>query len=146
MKISQEIRGQMETSQKKLQMNTSQGKNFESMVQKEAGQLRDHELNRLMEKLSSQGEKVARFRSFQDLAKYKQLVKEFVHEAVQYGMDLKQSRSFSMGGQSQKLTIVEKIDQQLTDLTETVLNQEKKSIDILDHIGEIKGLLMNLYT
>jgi len=41
---------------------------------------------------------------------------------------------------------VKEIDQQLITLTEAVVEQEKPSIDLLDKIGEIKGLLINLYS
>ena len=34
----------------------------------------------------------------------------------------------------------------LIELTEEVVNQEKDAIDLLGRIGEIKGLLINLYT
>ncbi|WP_431802071.1 YaaR family protein [Halobacillus andaensis] len=89
---------------------------------------------------------MARFRSFRDLAKYKRLIKDFLEEAVQYGYNVKQSHSFDLNGRGRKLTIVESLDEQLTELTEAVMDQEKRSIDLLGIIGEIKGLLINLYT
>ena len=33
----------------------------------------------------------------------------------------------------------------LVEFAEEILNEEKESIDLLDKIGEIKGLLINLY-
>ncbi|SEU06978.1 hypothetical protein SAMN05421676_11735 [Salinibacillus kushneri] len=146
MKISQDIQSQIESVKKNPQTKSSQGTSFESVVRMEHQQMRETELNRLMEKLTQQGDKVARFRSFKDLSKFKGLVKQFVKEAVQYGLDLKQTRNFSMNGQNRKLTIVDTIDEKLVELTDSVFDQEKKSIDILGQIGEIKGLLVNLYT
>lgn len=146
LKISQDIQSQIESVKKNPQTKSSQGTSFESVVRMEHQQMRETELNRLMEKLTQQGDKVARFRSFKDLSKFKGLVKQFVKEAVQYGLDLKQTRNFSMNGQNRKLTIVDTIDEKLVELTDSVFDQEKKSIDILGQIGEIKGLLVNLYT
>ncbi|MDY0394833.1 DUF327 family protein [Virgibacillus halophilus] len=37
------------------------------------------------------------------------------------------------------------MDEKLVKLTEDVLDQEKKTVDLLDTIGEIKGLLVNIY-
>lgn len=41
---------------------------------------------------------------------------------------------------------VETIDAKLVELSEEILNKEKSSLEILEMIGEIKGLLINLYT
>ncbi|MYL35929.1 DUF327 family protein [Pontibacillus yanchengensis] len=145
MKIGQELRSQLDSNQNNAKPNQNKGKGFDSMVQTQSNKLRQGELQRLMEDITKQGEKVARYRSFKDLARYKRLVKSFVEEAVQYGMDLKQSHSWNMEGQNRKLTIVESVDEKLVELTDAVMQQEKKSIDVLGIIGEIKGLLVNLY-
>ncbi|KGP89932.1 hypothetical protein N780_09860 [Pontibacillus chungwhensis BH030062] len=145
MKIGQDLRSQLDSAQKNIRPNSTGPQGFGQMVQSESQKMRQQELHRLMGDITKQGEKVARFRSFKDLAKYKRLVKSFVQESVQYGMDLKQSHSWSMDGQSRKLTLVQSVDEKLAELTDEVMNQEKKSIDVLDIIGEIKGLLVNLY-
>ncbi|MBB6455224.1 hypothetical protein HNQ94_003721 [Salirhabdus euzebyi] len=146
MKIGQELRSQVESTPKSFSNRSNGVQEFQSIMNKEAAQMRESELNRLLEQLTRQGEKVAQFRSFRDLSKYKNLVKNFIQEAVQYGFDLKQSRNWNMQGQNRKLTIVETIDEKLVELTNSVLSKEKNSINILDKIGEIKGLLVNLYT
>lgn len=45
-----------------------------------------------------------------------------------------------------KRSIVKEVDEKLLELTEVMMNQEKKAVNILGLIGEIKGLLINLYT
>jgi hypothetical protein len=104
------------------------------------------ELQQLLKDITAQGNKLARFRSFRDLAKFKRMVKGFLQKAVKEGMALEQSHSFGMDGQTRHLTIVKQIDEKLMELTEELMNQEKKTVDILGLIGEIKGLLVNLYT
>ena len=42
--------------------------------------------------------------------------------------------------------IVKEVDKALIDLTNSVLDKEKNSLDILSRVGEIKGLLINMYT
>ncbi|RCW63072.1 YaaR family protein [Saliterribacillus persicus] len=146
MKISQEMRAQLDTLNKQGQAQKNTSQRFDTMVKSESIQLKQAELQQLMGQLATQGEKIAKFRSFHDLAIYKRMVKRFVKEAVDFGMNLKQSHSFSMDGNNRKLTLVEEVDEKLVELTETVLDKEKNSINILDVIGEIKGLLINLYT
>lgn len=146
MKISQEMRTQLDSAQKQSGKPMQGRANFDSIVQSQSRQLQEAQLDQLMKTISSQGERVARFRSFRDLAKYKRLIKDFVKESVQYGMNLKHSHSWNQHGQTRKLTIVEEVDEKLAELTDAVMDQEKKSIDLLGIIGEIKGLLINLYT
>ncbi|WP_053216973.1 YaaR family protein [Virgibacillus senegalensis] len=146
MKISQEMRSKLETSPKNVPQAVKGSKSFGTMVESQSQKLKETELHKLMSDLTTQGERLGRSRSFRDLAKYKRMVKNFVKEAVQYGMELKHSHSWNMDGNNRKLTTVENIDKKLVELTEGVLEQEKKPIDILGVIGEIKGLLVNLYT
>ncbi|KHE68042.1 YaaR family protein [Halobacillus sp. BBL2006] len=146
MKISQDMRTQLDAGQKHSSKQAQGKPNFDSLVQSQTRQLQEAQLNQLMKTITSQGERVARFRSFKDLAKYKRLIKDFVKESVQYGMSLKHSHSWNRNGQTRKLTIVESVDEKLAELTDAVMDQEKRTIDLLGIIGEIKGLLINLYT
>ncbi|WP_188207383.1 YaaR family protein [Alkalibacillus aidingensis] len=145
MKISQDIRSQLEASQKNNVKKPGSMPSFQKVVGQETQKLKESELSRLLNDLTKQGEKVAKFRSFQDLGKYKRMVRQFIQEAVNYGLELEQSRSWDMDGGNRTLTLVKQIDDKLIQLTDDVIDQEKESIDVLNVIGEIKGLLMNLY-
>ncbi len=146
MKISQEMRTQLDTAQKQSAKQLKNPQSFDRLVQSQSRQLQESQLNQLMKSITAQGDRVVRVRSFRDLARYKRLIKDFVKESVQYGMNLKHSHSWNRQGQTRKLTLVESVDEKLNELTEAVMDQEKKSIDLLGIIGEIKGLLINLYT
>ena len=61
-------------------------------------------------------------------------------------MELKQSHTWNRSGEGRRLKIVDTIDEKLIELTEDILNEERDSVEILAKIGEIKGLLINLYT
>ncbi len=100
---------------------------------------------RLLGDISSAGDRIARSRNLRDMAKFKMLVRRFLKEAVESGMGLKQSHTWNRFGEGRRLKIVETIDERLIELAEDLLNEEKTSIDLLAKIGEIKGLLINLY-
>ncbi|SES23232.1 hypothetical protein SAMN04487944_12552 [Gracilibacillus ureilyticus] len=146
MKISQDMRTQLDSLKKGDNQRKSNGQQFDNMVRTQSTQLKQAELHKLMSEITAQGKKIARFRSFKDLAAYKRMVKRFLKETVDHGLGIKQSHSFVLDGDNRKLSIVKEIDEKLVELTENVLDQEKNSIQILDLIGEIKGLLINLYT
>nr|WP_207196467.1 MULTISPECIES: YaaR family protein [unclassified Peribacillus] len=119
---------------------------FQQMVQTQDQKMQIQTLNRLIGDIEGAGQRLVRSRTFRELAKYKALVKRFVREAVEYGLELKQSTTWNQYGQSQPLKTVETIDARLVELSEEILNKEKSSLEILEMIGEIKGLLINLYT
>lgn len=144
MKIGQDIRSQVDT--KHLRQATEVKTNFDQLVNVQVHKVKREELKKLMQDISNQGERLARFRSFQDLAKFKRMIKDFLHETVYSGLELHESHNFNPNGYSQKLSIVKEVDEKLVELTEDIMNQEKKTIDLLSVIGEIKGLLVNLYT
>lgn len=116
------------------------------MVQTQDQKMQIQTLNRLIGDIEGAGQRLVRSRTFRELAKYKALVKRFVKEAVEYGLELKQSTSWNEYGQSRPLKTVETIDAKLVELSEEILNKEKSSLEILEMIGEVKGLLINLYT
>ncbi|AMM91234.1 YaaR family protein [Peribacillus simplex] len=119
---------------------------FKQMVQTQDQKMQIQTLNRLIGDIEGAGQRLVRSRTFRELAKYKALVKRFVKEAVEYGLELKQSTSWNQYGQSRPLKTVETIDARLVELSEEILNKEKSSLEILEMIGEVKGLLINLYT
>lgn len=145
MKISQEMHTKID--QKKPLRKVETGKqNFDQIVQSQTQKIKQQELEKLINDITRQGEKLARFRSFRDLAKFKRMIKQFLEETVYNGYRLNESRNFNMNSYSHKLTTVKKIDEKLVQLTEDLLDQEKKTVDLLGLIGEIRGLLINLYT
>ena len=103
------------------------------------------QITRLLGDISTAGDRVARSRNLRELTRFKMLVKRFLQETVEYGMELKQSHTWNRFGEGRRLKIINTIDERLIELAQDILDEEKDSIDLLDKIGEIKGLLINLY-
>ena len=142
-KISQDLQSQ---TIKQIRSQASAQQSFDKIVKSTTHQLKQQEIQYLMNEITIQGDKLSRFRSFRDLAKFKRLVKDFLAETVYTGLDLTKSQNFSPEGHSQQLTIVKEVDEKLIELTDGIINQERNAVDLLGVIGEIKGLLLNLYT
>lgn len=96
--------------------------------------------------IEDQGKALAENRTVDELRKYKKMVKEFMEEAVSNGLQLEEQRGFNRRGRTKIYKIVKEVDKQLIDLANDVLNKEKSSLDILNKVGEIQGLLINIYT
>ena len=144
MKINQDLRMNLNTNTNVRQNNQANNR-FGDMVGKQGSKMQTEQLTRLLGDISAAGDRVARSRNLRELARFKMLVKRFLQEAVDYGLEMKQSHTWNRFGEGRRLKIVETIDELLVELAEDLLNEEKESIELLAKIGEIKGLLINLY-
>jgi uncharacterized protein YaaR (DUF327 family) len=118
---------------------------FDEVMRTQGQQLDVEKFNKLIEKIDLQGERLARSRTIKDLKEYKALVKNFMEEAVKNGFALEERHGFSRRGRSKVYKIITEVDKKLTEVTDAVLKKEQKGINILDTIGEIRGLLINMY-
>jgi len=146
LKINQDLRVGLKTNHNEIKQVNQSGNRFGEMVVKQGSKMQTEQLTRLLGDISSAGDRVARSRNLRELARFKMLVRRFLQEAVNYGLEMKQSHTWNRFGEGRRLKIVETIDERLVELAEDLLNEEKATIDLLDKIGEIKGLLVNLYT
>ena len=129
----------------KTLVNQNQQNRFGDVLVKQGTKMQTEQLTRLLGDISSAGDRVARSKNLRELARFKMLVKRFLQETVEYGMELKQSHSWNRFGEGRRLKIINTIDERLIELAQDILDEEKDTIDLLDKIGEIKGLLINLY-
>lgn len=145
MKVNSEHRvGLDKLKNDQLQKNQN-GDRFGKMVVKQGEKLHGEQITRLLGNISEAGDRIARSRNLRDMAKFKMLVRRFLKEAVESGLELKQSHTWNQFGEGRQLKIVKTIDEKLVELAEDLLNEEKTAIELLEKIGEIKGLLINLY-
>ncbi|MED1125063.1 YaaR family protein [Bacillus atrophaeus] len=146
MKINQDIRTIVEKKQLPSVKSAEISASFKTSMDSQSSKLKFDQLTRLLSDIEAFGKRLTKSRNFKDLARFKGLVKRFVKEAVDNGLSHETARSFDLYGNSRKLGIVKEIDEKLIQLTEEMMNQEQSAIDLLERIGEIKGLLINLYT
>nr|WP_268254891.1 YaaR family protein [Bacillus zhangzhouensis] len=119
---------------------------FKASMETQSGKMRLEQLTVMLSDIEVFGKKLTKSRNLKDLARFKGLVKRFVKETVDNGLNIETSRSFDLYGNTRTLALVKALDEKLIELTEDMMDQEKPSIDLLERIGEIKGLLINLYT
>ncbi|WP_209123162.1 YaaR family protein [Alkalihalobacillus sp. BA299] len=118
---------------------------FSEVMGKQRDEKAYERINQLMQKIDDQGKVLADTRTVDELRKYKALIKEFMEDAVELGLRLEEKRGFNRRGRTKVYKIVQEVDRKLLDLTNAVLDKQKKGLEILDMVGEIKGLLVNIY-
>ncbi|MDS9473313.1 YaaR family protein [Sporosarcina pasteurii] len=146
MKVNSNYRTNLDKMKNGQQLTEQNGLRFGKMVQKHSEKLHSEQITRLLGNISMAGDRLARSRNLRDMAKFKMLVRRFLKDSVETGLALNQSHTWNQYGEGRRLKIVQIIDEKLIELAEDLLNEEKKAVDLLDKIGEIKGLLINLYT
>lgn len=146
MKVDSNYRTHVDKVKSEQQMRGQQGVRFGTMVSKQGEKLHSEQITRLLGNISEAGKRLSRSRNLRDMAKFKMLVQRFMQESVETGLKLNQSHTWNQYGEGRRLKIVKVIDEKLIELAEDLLDEEKSAIDLLDKIGEIKGLLINLYT
>lgn len=118
---------------------------FQQVFQETQSHLTQDRLQILLKVLDQNGSRLSTSQSVKDLLDFKQSIQDFLKEVVQNGYSIEEYRSFHSNGRDKRLKIIKQIDQQLIKLSEQVMEKQTGSVDLLKTIGEIKGLLVNLY-
>lgn len=116
----------------------------EVMAVTEEDKEREHFEERL-EDIKKKGKELAQKKDIEILLSYKEMVKDFVDEAVKFGLKVTERRGHGRAGRSKVMRMVSMIDEKLIKITEDMLKMEQSSLKLLTKIGEIEGLLLNLY-
>jgi uncharacterized protein len=130
----------------KKEATASASVSFAEVVAKQNEKLALEWFQQFAKEIEEQGKILAESRSVEDLRKYKKLVKKLLDDVVKNGLQLSEQHGFNWSGRSRLYKIVKEVDKRLIDLTNAVLQKEKQGIDLLSTIGEIQGLIINIYT
>ncbi|HZG59669.1 MAG TPA: YaaR family protein [Anoxybacillus sp.] len=134
------------TNVSRKEATASASVSFAEVVAKRNEELVLERFQQLAKEIEEQGKILAESRSVEDLRKYKKLVKKLLDDVVKNGLQLSEQRGFNWSGRSRLYKIVKEVDKKLIDVTNAVLQREKEGIDLLSTIGEIQGLIINIYT
>jgi uncharacterized protein len=132
----------LSTSERSSTNNVS----FQKIINTYSKELTKDHLQQILQDVDQQGQRLSENPTFTELRKYKDLVKRFMGEVTKNGVCLYQTESWDPYGGNKTLKTIQVLDSKLMELTDHVLNQQNAGLSILDRIGEIKGLLINLYT
>ena len=101
-------------------------------------------LGSLMDQISAQGEKLAKHMDIGDMKKYRALVKDFLNEVVNRSHEFSRENFLDRRGRHRVYGIVRLVDKNLDDLAQELVKDEKDNLTILNKVGEIRGLLLDI--
>ena len=99
-----------------------------------------------MQEITVQGERLAKRRDVKDMRHYRALVKEFMNEVVTHSHSFSRENFLDRRGRHRVYGIIRLVDENLDLLAQELMKDEKDNLAILNKIGEIRGLLLDIFT
>ena len=103
-------------------------------------------LQTLMEEITMQGERLYKRRDVRDMWHYRRLVKDFMNEVVTHSHSFSRENFLDRRGRHRVYGIIRLIDENLDQLAQELMKDEQDNLAILNTIGEIRGLLLDIFT
>ena len=103
-------------------------------------------LANMMEEITRQGEKLAKHRDIKDMKRYRALIKDFLNEVVNRSHAFSRENFLDRKGRHRVYGIIRLIDENLDQLAQELVKDEQDNLAILNKIGEIRGLLLDIFT
>lgn len=103
-------------------------------------------LNLMMEEIVMQGDKIVKRMDVKDMRKYRSLIKEFMNEIVNRSHKFSRENFLDRRGRHRVYGIIRLVDEKLDELAQELVKDERDTISILAKVGEIRGLLLDIFT
>ncbi len=103
-------------------------------------------INTLLQDITVQGDLLSRHMDVRDMKKYRELVKDFLNEVVYRSHKFSRENFLDRRGRHRVYGIIRLIDENLDELAQELMKDEKDHLAILGRIGEIRGLLLDILT
>lgn len=103
-------------------------------------------LNLMMQDIVQQGERISKKKDIRDMQKYRVLIKEFMNEIITRSHTFTRENFLDRRGRHRVYGIIRRVDETLDELAQELVNEQRDNISILDKIGQIEGLLLDIFT
>lgn len=103
-------------------------------------------LTSMMEEITQQGDRISKKMDIRDMKRYRTLIKSFMNEVASRSHKFSRENFLDRRGRHRVYGIIKKVDDTLDELAQELVKDEKDHIAILNKIGEIRGLLLDIFT
>lgn len=103
-------------------------------------------LTAMMEEITRQGDRISKKMDIRDMRKYRTLIKSFMNEVVSRSHKFSRENFLDRRGRHRVYGIIKQVDDTLDELARELVKDEKDHIAILNMIGEIRGLILDIFT
>lgn len=103
-------------------------------------------LTQMVEEITKQGQKIAEHMDIRDLKVYRSMISNFLNEVVANSHEFSRENFLDRRGRHRVYGIVRQVNDKLDELARELIKSEKNQVDILERIGEIQGLVLDIAT
>ena len=103
-------------------------------------------LSSLMEAIGQEGQRIAKRKDVRNMKRYRGLIKEFLNEVVTHSHSFSRENYLDRRGRHRVYGIIRLIDENLDQLAQELMKDEQDNIASLNKIGEIQGLILDIFT
>ncbi len=95
--------------------------------------------------IAKQGETVARRCDILEFKRYREMVAEFMGEAVRFVFQFKKQSTLDARGRHRIYAIIKRVNEKLERLAREMLAGQADQLAVMETMDEIRGMLMDLY-
>lgn len=121
-------------------------KDFPDVLQKYEPAGGKDSLGLLLKKLDEIGERLMKSFSVYDLKEYKDTLRNFLKDTMASAYALREETGWTGRGRHKKYQLVLLVDQELEELSKLVFAKQKNQLKLMEKLGAIRGLLIDLYS
>ena len=103
-------------------------------------------INNMLKDINLQGKLIARHMDIREMKRYRGLIRDFLNEIVNRSHKFSRENFLDHRGRHRVYGIIRLIDENLDELAQELVEDEKNQIGILSRIGEIEGLILDILT
>ncbi|MGL5675253.1 MAG: YaaR family protein [Cellulosilyticaceae bacterium] len=129
----------------KQDVQVDKGFKFTLLSHIEESELQDT-LKRMIEDITSQGNKIANHMDVRDVRVYRNMVSDFLGEVVANTHKFSRDNFLDRRGRHRVYGIVRLVNQKIDELARELIRAESNHLEILERVGEIQGLLLDIVT
>ena len=100
----------------------------------------------MLQDITLQGKRIAEHMDIRDMKTYRTLVKDLLNEVVCRSHKFSRENFLDRKGRHRVYGIIRLIDENLDELASELIKDEMDDLAILSKIGEIEGLLLDIFT
>lgn len=103
-------------------------------------------LKEMVDEITKQGQKISEHMDIRDLKVYRTMISNFINEVVANSHKFSRENFLDKRGRHRVYGIVRLVNDKLDELAQELISSEKDQVNILDRIGEIQGLVLDIIT
>lgn len=122
----------------------SMGHFASDLLKNQDGQSRER-MTELLQAIDYHGKRLSETPTYSELKQYREVVRQFVGEAVGRMYSLSSQQGWDRSGRQKVYTIIKKVDSTLESLSEDVRQGQERKLDIMAKHDAVRGMLVDLF-